>query len=117
MSNAPSAFHRAESTYSFHNYLLSKVIINMLPFAQLTEGEMCMNSVCHTESAAHRPPHTHPHSHTVTHTHTNAANAPKVLQFSRKRDRGCAGEKGDGGQSHLDSNKRHFGACQSFGRC
>lgn len=58
-----------KNTYSFHNYLLSKVIISMLPLAALAEGEMRRNSVCHTKTDAHGPPHTL----TCVHTHTHSA--------------------------------------------
>lgn len=57
-----------KNTYSFHNYLLSKVIISMLPLAGLAEGEMRRNSVCHTKTDAHGPPAQPPmrvHTHTV----------------------------------------------------
>lgn len=46
---------RRKNTYSFHNSLLSKDIINMRPLAGLGEGGVRRNPVCQTPTV---PPHT-----------------------------------------------------------
>lgn len=50
---------RRKSTYSFHNSLLSKVIISMRPLAGLGQE----SGVSHTQTDTHGPPHT-PWAHT-----------------------------------------------------
>lgn len=45
---------RRKNTYSFHNSLLSKVIISMRPLAGLGQDF----GVSHTQTDTHGPPHT-----------------------------------------------------------
>lgn len=57
---------RRKNTFSFHNSLLSKVIINMRPLAGLGEGGIRRNPVCQTPPGLPHTPWAHTHTHRVS---------------------------------------------------